>query len=42
MMKHTAQPTMAMHRMSTISPASGHSLIGSAPSFGQEISSVMI
>jgi hypothetical protein len=37
MMKHMAHPTVAMHRVSAISSASGHSLIGSVPSFGQEI-----
>jgi hypothetical protein len=42
MMKHMAHPAVAMHRVSAISLASGHSLIGFVPSFGQEILSSMI
>jgi hypothetical protein len=41
MMKHMAHPIVAMHHMQAISPASGHSLIGSVPSSGQETSSSM-
>jgi hypothetical protein len=42
MVKHMAYPAVAMHHVPSISPAYGHSLIGSMPLFGQEISSSTI
>jgi hypothetical protein len=42
MMKHMVYLTVPTYRMLAISPAFGHSLIGSMPSFGQEILSSTI